>query len=387
MIMGYTIVKVPFSSKEILGTPRKPKYLIKGDAYYIFEKQNNAYVNVRQLAKIYDEFTYRPNDPAMKKPTSFYSNNSKDRKDIFSHSKISKEVKKASKDETNKLNKYILDNATTLKNINGMITGSNTSGCETNHNVCPFRIYDKKNPKYNYLRFENAFNNFKKSRVLSTSPKFTFEELENKSITIKEFIKLFPPFAKELYFYNSDVISPEELGADDNIKEIFNIAVDKLPKLNDKVQYYKDVSHEIVKRYSERTHFEETPKLKKCIQKLRSNFKNGLKLEALKNNMKEDYINEGIPIDVCEGAHLVAVADIKKEMKESELLMISNPNNGILVSPTAHTYMDKGYLSFDQNNGEPIFKRKTLNIGRLKKIILNDERKSFLKLRNKKYKY
>ena len=402
----FTIVRVPFSSKKYL--TQNGKYNIQGTAYYIFDENMN---NIRQLSKINSGTEIRPNDISMKKPTYFYKSKGKYRKNIFRHSETNKEVVLASKDEINNLNEYTLKYETTIKNTEGMITGSNTSGCESNHRVCPYLINDLQNKKmpYNFLRFENAFNRMKipKRMKVTNYVVNSWEELESESISISEFLKENTKFLNVFYFYNNDLIDEDQFKelvlsqeTVKKVKESHNYILDdnnyidqlKVSKneliskdirkeLKEKIMYYSESANISVRRIDSGS---STTKLESS--RLRNIFSTKLKIYSKLNNIQIDFLNEGIPIQDCEAAHLVAVKDLKLEPTVENILSISDENNGILVSPTIHTLMDKGKLSFDKN-GNTIIRNLNININVLDKKVLTPKRIKYIKKRNKKYNY
>lgn len=372
----YRLLKVPFVSKkkieEILATGKKGgKYSFSGNAYYVIDTTNYCIVWERAILT---ETEYRPTDSDMLVTShyeNYYINKNIDRNDIMGWCDESYEVKVADDEILRKINDYVLMNTSTVLSIEGVISGSNPTGSDSTISNSPILIDPRL--EVDYYRFVNAI---KRIRCHDKTINNVFKEylnvvddIENifwNQITLEELIEKNDLFGKWMKVFNSD-IAPITDDQEEMLEYLNSIK-------NNDIQ--NSVAHAIA--MFENKMIEEN----KLITKLRREFRISLLKEAIENHFTEYTGNETLSIYDTEAAHILGVSEIKKF--KLDFNWIANPNNGLLISPELHTILDKKKVLLKEDGTfegiDSDYKDKVNN--KIKEVVLNEERKEFIKLRN-----
>lgn len=399
------LLKIPFISKKTKNKLQNlglfgSKYSFEGTAYYLIDP-NNKYKVIWQRAK-FNSFEYRPMDDSIlhskykidkkgiDEPTDGYLSLQKkgfEREKIFPYSK--NEVERANENQISFINNFIFKNIKTVLNSEGIITGSNPSGSDAPGKFMKSPILiDLREKEINH--FEIFVNSIK--RIYKFDKKINGTLLEN-----------FNSIEEIENFYNHSQISLKELMNKNNIFKMWMLLTNNLEDERDVIwegrltKYISNFNNEekISQKY-----------LKKEIEKINSNYKNGfieedkavIKLRSLFRKSLIDEVKDkkysecvggdiSIQIEDSQASHIISVQEIRE--KKLDYNLISDKNNGLLLSPTIHTIFDKKKISFD-TKGKVIIFDEEYNNGKfdiknifLKENFINDERLKNLEKRNK----
>ncbi|MCK5867695.1 MAG: HNH endonuclease [Mycoplasmataceae bacterium] len=333
--MSYKLLVIPFVSKkragEISKIKCKAKYSFEGNAYYII---NEEFKVVWQRAEL-SSFEYRPTDKEMMKPTNHYEKITKkgfDRERIFPLTEH--KIVRANKEQIEEVNNFVLKNIETVLGVEGLISGSNSSGADKKMKSSPI-VFDPRK-ETDFIRFTNAI---KRIRI---KDKAINEYIQNNITSFSDIKKHFP-----------DMISIRELQENNELFgewfKIINFVVEKNNK-NDKTYPFteiaqSDIEHDV--EYEISLYREKLLDKSKLVTKLRSKFRTSLLKYADDEKLVEFTGDENILINDTEACHIV---DVKLILKHNfDLRMIADPNNGLLLSPNTHTIFDKNKITFNAN--------------------------------------
>ncbi len=373
---NYRLLKIPFVSKkklaEIFGRSKgNNKYSFSGFAYYLIDSEKNCIVWERAFFK---EAEYRPTDPDMKKRT-YYANifvkKGLDRIELLGYSEENNNVKTANQEMIRKINNFLLKNVRTVLGAEGILSGSNPKGSDSQFKDSPLVIDPRVETEY--VRFQNAIKRVRcKDKVLENALSSVLHEVKDiekiftKTITIEEFCSLNETFGKWMKIQNSDILNLSD--AEDSIKEYLN-EVDQT-YLKESVEHAMSMfKHNLIQE-------------DKLISKLRREFRNALLKEATENGYGEYTGLNDISVFDSEAAHILGV----KEIKENNLdyKWIANPNNGLMLNPNTHTILDKKKITLTVE-GTFIAVSKDYEgkeLPSLEEELLNEERIMFINKRN-----
>lgn len=373
---NYRLLKIPFVSKkkanEILGVNNySGKYSFSGVAYYLIDITTYCIVWERSIL---NESEYRPTDNPMLITShyeSYYLNKNIDRKDLMGWSDDDYKVSDANDSTLDKINNYSLHHCKTVLSIEGVVSGSNPTGSDSKPANSPILIDPRE--EVDYIRFVNAIKHIRcHNKSLDNAFKKVLNDVSdiervfNNEISLSELINLNTKFGKWMKIINSDI---EDINNDQSdISEYIN-SIDNRFIIN-------SVKH-IIAMYET-----ELIEKEKVVSKLRREFRMALLKEAIDNNYKEYTDSDEVDIKDTEAAHILGVKEIKDNGLNLE--WIADPNNGLLLSPTTHTILDKHKL-FMTEEGDliPVSKDYEGKEGlKINKNLLNENRKKFIKLRN-----
>ncbi len=373
---NYKLMKIPFVSKkksfEILGVGPTSKYSFSGFAYYLVDTNNWCIVWERA---IFTEAEYRKTDSAMLVTDhykAYYGNVDFDREEVLGFSDIKGQVAIANQEQIDLINEFSLHHTKTVLKLEGVITGSNPTGSDSTISASPIHIDPRS--ELDYVRFINAI---KRIRCIDkTFDKALKEVLHNVSdiervftnqITIDDLMVRNETFGKWMKIFNSDI--DEFMEEDSGLMEYIN-------EINQK-EIRNSIQH-LISMYDHNL-IEET----KLITKLRREFRVALLKEAIENGYTEYTGDNELSIYDTEAAHILGVSEIKQN--DLDLEWIADPNNGLLLSPKLHTILDKHKIFLNEDGTFISNSDEYENISNYKihDDILNNERREFIKLRNK----
>lgn len=375
---NYRLLKVPFVSKkksfEILGVgSRRPKYSFSGNAYYLVETKNWTVVWERAIL---NEAEFRVTDRAMEKTRYYkqlFEKKNIDRKEMMGWTKSKTTViSKANKIQLERINEYSLNNIKTVLNIEGLITGSNPSGADYKKTNSPILIDPRLGS--DYIRFVNAIKQIRnRNKEFERIFKEVFKKVSDiekvfkNNISINQLASKNEQFRKWMKIYNFDV---QEFKAED--KELL-LYMEKV-KISD---IRRDVNHLISMN---KIGLLDSKKLEK---KLRKEFRLALINEAIEKGYSEYTGNKELSIHDTEASHIIDVSIIKKNNLNYSL--IADPDNGLLLSPTLHSILDKNKIKLNENGtltpiSDEYSEMKNIKIS---DEIMNNRRRRFAKERNR----
>ncbi|ATI73272.1 MAG4270 family putative restriction endonuclease [Mesoplasma florum] len=393
--MGINYLRIEFGSKKNLkiGTGRS-LYDFSGSIYYIFN--NEGFIS-QTFTQIKNGCEYRTNDQDMQK-TDYWKNQKfiQLRKKILPFTE-KPEIRTLTNEQTKIINEELknLDLFTTHLKLNEFLTGSNTSGSETNLRNTPMLIngLNKYNTEFNFYRFLNFFKKITLGKNLRTN--FSFDELDDKfELTIDEYLNKFPNFKTEFLKYNYDIsFVPFDIIGDgnDSLAEedyIFEIE-ENYQKMNkffreNKIDdsYYKEGLSILRRTYEIQEISKEKLKLKlRNIFSLRVDlFTNSI---AVKNYIK----NSSFPI--VEKAHIVPFSYLVESQNDWD--SATSPYNCLMLEPNLHKAFDFNEIFFS-NEGKVVYRKSSKSemieeqYGALmlrEEIISNDKIMKFIELSNK----
>ncbi len=265
------------------------------------------------------------------------------------------------------INKYFLNNLTTILNHDKFTTWSNPSWSDYDIRKTSYIIYWW---EYNQFLFINFFKNLR----IKNKENFRSKKLQN--IELNKYLELFPKIKDDFIKFNEVLFKAlnsdnetetEKIDNSEDIKRIIDFILSTNYKLELK---------------------NEDEKNNQRILKLRRIFKNRLNLVK-----PSDHLFWKLPADMCEWAHIFPVSEIKK-LPIEKWEMIADENNWLSLPIQIHKLYDSYKIHFNENweiiftNIEykkhllEIFKENYLN-SKIPNHLLNKERKNYINMYNK----
>lgn len=389
MLDNFRLLVIPFVSvkkyNEIINFGKtEAKYSYEGQIFYLINKKGEVVYDATKFIS----FEYRPFDDSMlhskkkkklgkDEPTDCYLdllNQGFDRKSVFPTSKNN--VVLANSDQITNVNSFIFRKMDTALNAEKVITGSNPTGSESEFKKSPFlikpNIHSKENNKYIYF-----INAIKRIRIRDSNIR---KEIRNKFSSLDQLKSYFK------------IISINQLLEENNIFKnslelVNNIYSEKNTK--EELSYIEDLKKEnhnfdnevkkLILEFNEKLITSKT-----LIRKLRNIFRQRLLLEAKEKGFKEFCNDKNIELYDTQASHIISVSKIKNS-KNPNYYLISDKDNGLLLSPNHHSLFDKNRITFNKNGNLIILDE---NYDRLKleldTKVLNGERSKNLEERNMK---
>ena len=373
------VLKIPFESKKAFFPKKNSKYFYKGDVYYLLDKK--GYV-LRDFMIVDEELLeYRPNDNAMMigeggKGTVFWKQKEDQRLKIFPKSPINFEVKTASIDEIKKLNDYSFEHTNTALTLEGMISGSNTSGSDSRIDATPIISTDA---VFYGMRFVNAFKKLRKVKHnKNANIKYPIKIGEFNTLvklSLSEYLEHFKFAKREFYRYNPESYNIIYKDSDDITQNLYFLEFKK-NDLNKELQSYKDMATTIIEKYNS-----DIIKRELAINRLRGILR-GLLLVEKHQKQKDPVIGREEKDSNLDAAHLYDVRWIKSA-SDSELWRIADINNGLLLPKDLHWKFDKDKEFNLDSSFEFIENNKKTNI-KIDPSYITEDRKYYINLRNKR---
>ena len=377
------ILEIPFESRGEFYKKSNSKYKYKGNAYYLLNKDGQVLRDFVQLDSELVEI--RPNDNDMMigssgTGTTYWKQSivQNIRKNNFPSSAINKQVVSASEDLIKKMNDYALENHGTSLMMEGLLSGSNTSGADARISATPFIAVDD---EFYGFRFVNAFKNIRidpRNRNSYINHPITKSQLESSvKLTMKDYFDKFKHNRKIFYKYNPE--SYNVIFHDTDEMETQRLYfLEKSISLTKEAKSYNETVAAILDKYNNSEIIRDV-----VIQRLRGILRALLLIE--KHLIKDDVVIGRNESDSnLDAAHLYDVRWIKKE-DDSNLYKIADVNNGLLLPKEIHWRFDKDSKYFINDDFEIIDDGK--KVGEINKLFINDERMKYLNNRNNKLKH
>ena len=377
------ILEIPFESRGEFYRKSGSKYRYKGSAYYLLNKEGQV---LRDFVQLNNELVeIRPNDNDMMigrsgSGTGYWKQElvQNIRKEFFPSSPINKQVVSANIDLIKKINKYALNTHNTSLNMEGLLSGSNSSGADARIGATPFITTDV---EFYGFRFVNAFKNIRvNSKNSKASSKYPITEAQLNSsvkLTMKDYFDRFKHNRKIFYKYNPESYNIIYHDTEDMETQRLYF-LEKSISLKNEAKSYNETVMAILDKYNNSEIIRDT-----VIQRLRGILRALLLIE--KHSLKEDVVIGRNETDSnLDAAHLYDVRWIKKE-DDSNLYKIADVNNGLLLPKEIHWRFDKDSKYFINDDFEIIDDGK--KVGEINKLFINDERMKYLNNRNNKLKH
>ncbi len=373
----YFKVVIPFQSKFY---KIKNKYSYSGKAYLIFENNGKLVFNTAQLNENDDVIgannykdNYQSKDYLSSKPLI-----KKIRLQAFGHNQVEGKNHSGSKKGISKLkwninliNEAILKERLTIKDVDGFISGSNSSGALTKPSNDPLRA-KMINPLFKYDSIATSWNIFalfsalnKKSNNTKFSPKskinlkFLDQIKEQKfEYLFKLNLQIIPYGAKNFENY---YVSFEEAFLNHNINNFdfnFDFFYD-LSIIQEEFDFKKNLPetyliHLVNKINNSKSEYYENPRdfLNRQLRTMwLKNIENNIKI----NNFKHDFvynISQKDRAHILENSKMLDVLmsfHFTDNEKEEKLELFFNENNYLLLPKNIHKYWDDNKIIIDDN--------------------------------------
>ncbi len=378
------ILEVPFESKKVFMPKSRGKYIYSGSAFFMINKSGRVLRDFVQL-DVEKDVSIRPNDNDMMfgktgKGTDYWNNKIVQaiRPKYFPSSGINKTSILINEELKNKMNEFAIQQHGTSLCMEGLITGSNTSGADARIKSTPF--YYSTNDKYFSMRFINPLkkmriskNNYKAAKKYPINK----QDLERyQTINLDQYLKIFNKAKRYFYEYNPEmygVLFPK-ISAEQDVTYKIYFADWTKNKAMEELKEYKNKTKLLLEKYRSAKISKQT-----LVNSYRGILRTLLLLEKqiinkpiLKNREVKGNTN-------FDAAHILDVKDLK--VHDELLWKIADINNGILLPKDYHWSFDKEQEFYINEEFEII--RGDLVIDKINEEYINPERIKYMKERNK----
>ncbi|MBD5423246.1 MAG: hypothetical protein HDR43_01995 [Mycoplasma sp.] len=340
--MKYAILKIPFATKKYIWSNEKSGLKIRGNAFYVFDLENNVYIDEYIELK---EANYRLTDKSMLK-TNYYKNKTfKNFRDNFldryyTINPISIEstiYKELNNFQIVEINNQFKSMKITIRSMFACLSGSNPSGAETFHKSTPILCIE---PDDNLFKcnFANVLKNYESKE----KNKIQIQELKNKYKEFKEynlnsFIKhnLIKDFENTFIFYNQDKFWDIKIEKKDDTKDQLKKYRDS--KENQELFIYSYINKKLDGNIGD----------KKFKQKLRSFYTSNIEKCLRMKKIEYSFVSEKF-IGEIENAHIISFSELTSSNNIKNIMKAIDPYNCLRIYPNEHRSFDKGNIKFDK---------------------------------------